>query len=407
MKSTSSKNGGILPSLLMDASSATTAAPDSESLPGLTLKERFIYRFIFNERRVYRHWYTRFLLCGLDLSRIRRVVSRIDSWAGWCEQWCREGDHLDGLAKEALTRDDPISAERLFHEAAGCYHIGQHIFYMDPEQKNRGQEKVRKMYRKAIALYEAQRKPVALEIPFRNRTIPSYLWRIEGKKHPLIILINGMDNLKETEQHHFAQHLIKEGFNVLTFDGPGQGEMWDRMKFIPDYHEAVSAILDWLEQNEKDHVDLERIGALGFSMGGYLAPLAAGFDGRIACAVGNGGPAYLLDSPKREGLEPMGINPLWHRGFLYMTGKSDYRDAIAQFDINISKAPPMDRPLLIFHSGNDKVIPNGRIHGEYFMDWAVGEKELKFYPDGDHVCANYLDEVIPYTVHWFMKYLKP
>jgi hypothetical protein len=267
MKNTLSKSGRILPSLLMDASSAATVTPDSESLPHLTLKERFIYRFIFNERRVYRHWYTRFLLCGLDLSRIRRVVSRVESWMGWCQQWCREGDHLNALAEEALRRNDPISAKGLFHEAAGCYHIGQHIFYIDPEQKNRGQEKVREMYRKAIALYDGRRKPLAVEVPFRNTTIPAYLWRIEQKKRPLIILINGMDNLKETEQHHFAQSLLEAGFNVLTFDGPGQGEMWDRMKFIPDYHNAVSAILDWLEQNEKDHVDPERIGTLGFSMG--------------------------------------------------------------------------------------------------------------------------------------------
>jgi alpha-beta hydrolase superfamily lysophospholipase len=407
MKSTFSKKSGGLPSLLMDVSSATAIASDLESPPDLTVKERFIYGFIFNEKRVYRHWYTRFLLCGLDLSRIRRVVSRVDSWAGWCEQWRLEGNRLSRLAEEALQGNDRFLAERLFHEAAGCYHIGQHIFYIDYDQKNRTQEKVREIYRKAIALYDEPEKPVAVEIPFRNTTIPGYLWRIEPKNRPLIILINGMDNLKETEQHHFAQHFRKAGFNVFTFDGPGQGEMWGRMKFIPDYHRAVSAILDWLEQNEKDHVDLERIGALGFSMGGYLAPLAAGFDKRIACAAGNGGPAYLLNSPKEKALNPMGINPLWHRGFLYMTGRSDYRDAIGQFDINISKAPPMDRPLLIFHSGNDKVIPNGRAHAEYFMKWAIGEKELKFYPDGDHVCANYLDEVIPYTIHWFTKHLKP
>ena len=71
----------------------------------------------------------------------------------------------------------------------------------------------------------------------------------------------------------------------------------------------------------------------------------------------------------------------------------------------MKKAPPMDCPLLIFHSGNDKLIPHGEKHGDYFMEWAVGEKELKFYPDGGHVCANYLDEVIPYTIDWLMKHL--
>jgi hypothetical protein len=39
------------------------------------------------------------------------------------------------------------------------------------------------------------------------------------------------------------------------------------------------------------------------------------------------------------------------------------------------------------------------------MEWAVGEKDLKWYPEGEHVCANYLDEVIPYTTDWPGKHL--
>lgn len=389
------------------ATTATTGASEIESPGKLSLKERFIYRFILNEKRVYKHWYTRFLLCGLDLDRARRVVSRVDNWYGWCGEWEKEGDHLKQLAEDALTRKEPFAAKCLFREAAGCYHIGQHIFYIDYEQKNRGQEKVREMYRRAIALYSEDRRPIKVEIPFRRVTIPGYVRRTELKNRPLVILINGMDNLKEAEQHHFARMLSNVGFNAFTFDGPGQGEMWGRMKFIPDYHKAVSTIIDWLEQNENEHMDLKRIGALGFSLGGYLSPLAAGFDRRICCAVGNGGPSYLRYSPRKKALDPMGINPVWHRGFSYMTGKRTYREAIEQFDIDIKKAPPMDRPLLIFQSGKDKVIPNGRAHADYFMEWAVGEKELKFYQDGEHVCANYLDEVIPYTIDWLTKYLKP
>ena len=41
-----------------------------------------------------------------------------------------------------------------------------------------------------------------------------------------------------------------------------------------------------------------------------------------------------------------------------------------------------------------------------FIQWAVGEKQLKWYPEGEHVCADYLDEVIPYTIDWLRKYLQ-
>jgi len=62
-------------------------------------------------------------------------------------------------------------------------------------------------------------------------------------------------------------------------------------------------------------------------------------------------------------------------------------------------------PISIHHSGRDKIIPNGKKDADKFMDWAVGEKELKFYPDGEHVCANYLDEVLPYATDWLRKHL--
>lgn len=65
----------------------------------------------------------------------------------------------------------------------------------------------------------------------------------------------------------------------------------------------------------------------------------------------------------------------------------------------------MGRPLLIFHSGKDKLIPDGEGHAETFMAWAVGEKELKYYPEGVHVCANYLDETDAYMMDWLGKHL--
>jgi len=63
----------------------------------LSIKERIIYRFIFNEKRVYRHWYNRFLVAGVDLDRIRRVIPRIKNFYRWCSEWSKEG----GKARKA------------------------------------------------------------------------------------------------------------------------------------------------------------------------------------------------------------------------------------------------------------------------------------------------------------------
>ena len=366
----------------------------------LSIKEKVFYGLICNENRVYKHWYTRFLLCGVDLARIRRVVSGIRNWYSWCSEWGKEGDRLENLAEDALAHGNIHTAKNLFHEAAACYHVGQHFFYVDPLQQAKSLERIWEIYPKAIALYPEDKRPRRVDIPFKGAVIPGYLWTPARLHRPLAIFINGMDNLKEIEQHFWGKLFSEAGFNAFVFDGPGQGEMWNNMKFIPDYHQAVSAIIDWFENQDPYDMDLDKIGTVGFSLGGYLSPQAAGFDKRISCAVGNGGPANLAFLPS-EGR----VNPILRRGFAHITGKRDYKEAVAHCEMDIRKAPPVDRPILIFHSGKDRLIPNGKRHGDYFMEWAQGEKELKFYPDGEHVCANYLDEVIPYTLDWMKRHL--
>ncbi|UCF85573.1 MAG: hypothetical protein JSV50_08065, partial [Desulfobacteraceae bacterium] len=83
-----------------------------------------------------------------------------------------------------------------------------------------------------------------------------------------------MDNIKEVELHYWGNLMLDAGFNTFAFDGPGQGEMWKNMKFIPDYEKAVSTVIDWFEENDKYNINLKRIATVGFSLGGYLSPLA-------------------------------------------------------------------------------------------------------------------------------------
>jgi len=367
-------------------------------MENLSIKERIIYRFIFNEKRVYKHWYSRFLICGVDLDRIRRVVSRIKNFYVWCDEWSKEGEMLERLAEDALSKGDTYTARCLFHEAAACFHIGQHIYFIDIEQKNEAQERARENYKRAIELYDDEQRPIRIEISFRGTVIPGYLRFTSQPNRPLIVQIDGLDNIKEIENQYLGDLLLDAGFNVFVFDGPGQGEMWENMKMIPDYEKAVSAIIDWFEENNKYNINLERIGTTGMSFGGYLSPRVAAFEKRISCAIGIGGLGYLKTVPKK-------INPIWIRDFLHVAGFNNIEEAINKIDVDIKKAPPLNRPLLIIHGGKDIVVPYPKEQVDYIMDWAVGEKELKYYPDGEHCCANYFDEVIPYIIDWFKKHL--
>jgi len=76
----------------------------------LTVKEKIFYRFILCEKLVYKHWYTRFLICGVDLARIRRVISRIKNFYTWCDEWAKEGEMLCKMAEGALLNGDTYIA---------------------------------------------------------------------------------------------------------------------------------------------------------------------------------------------------------------------------------------------------------------------------------------------------------
>lgn len=366
----------------------------------LTLRERFAFRFIFNERRVYQRWYGRFLVFGIDYGRLRRVVARVDNWLDWCREWTKEGAELEDRAHAAADNGCRASAIASFHQAVACYHIGQHIFFIDPDQKEAAQTKARDCYKHAISLYPPAERPLRIEIPFDGVAIPGYLHQAPAPDRPLVIYINGMDNIKEAENHFLGRSIAAAGLNFFTFDGPGQGEMWRSKKFDLDYHRAVTAIIDWLQSHDSYSLDHTRIATLGFSLGGHLAPVCAAHDTRICCTVGNSGFARVggLAGAKK-------LNPIWQRGVTHMTGLDDLAQAVRRFDLDITREPPLQCPLLFFHAGRDNIMPSPKMQAGLFMDWAQGEKELRYYPNAEHCTVDYLDEVFPYIIDWLQRRL--
>lgn len=368
----------------------------------LSLKEKFAFKFIFNEKRVYQRWYGRFLSFGLDYGRLKRVVARVSDWVEWCNEWTQEGDAVYKKAEQALQEGYECKARALFHEAVACYHIGQHIFFIDRDQKERAQEKARTSYKRAIGLYDEKERPIHIEIPFNGVKIRGYLRLSDTPNKPLMIFVNGMDNIKEAEGHGFGTLFKQQGFNFFTFDGPGQGELWKDMKFdAKEYPTAVSAIIDWFEQQQTYKIDVGKIALVGFSLGGYLAPAAAAYDNRVKCVVGNSGLVYIGGL---HGLKH--LNPIWQRGVTYMTGCDTLEEAVHRFDYDIENSPNLQVPLLFYHAGKDEVMPSPKVHADKMMGWARGEKTLKYYEDGEHCTMNYLDEVFPEIIDWFRKKLE-
>jgi len=100
-----------------------------------------------------------------------------------------------------------------------------------------------------------------------------------------VLFHGGFDSILEENYFAIAVGALRRGYNVLAFDGPGQGTplRQEGLYFRSDWEAVVTPAVDLaLTLSE---VDNDKIALIGMSMGGYLAGRAAAFEHRIAACV--------------------------------------------------------------------------------------------------------------------------
>ena len=82
---------------------------------------------------------------------------------------------------------------------------------------------------------------------------------------------------------------LRRGYNVLLFDGPGQGAaLWrQQLYFRPDWEAVLTPVVDFLLA--RPDVDPDQIVLIGVSQGGFWVPRALAYEHRFAVAVANPG----------------------------------------------------------------------------------------------------------------------
>jgi pimeloyl-ACP methyl ester carboxylesterase len=94
---------------------------------------------------------------------------------------------------------------------------------------------------------------------------------------PLIVLGGGFDSTLEELYFVLVKGAHERGYDVLTYDGPGQGSALpdQGLTFTHEWEKPVGAVVDAFLA---DHHRPRKMVLVGMSMGGYLAPRAAAFD---------------------------------------------------------------------------------------------------------------------------------
>lgn len=227
----------------------------------------------------------------VDFGEIMDTIGHMksDDEEGWVEAWAERGAKLKKLADEAENNGKLMSAARRNLRASSYYRISL-MYFSEYKDKRMKEYSIlsRDCYEKYLQLSGYPGEYV--QIPYEDTYLPGHFYRspVANKKAPLLILTPGRDTWAEDTVWIYDM-AIKRGIHCLVVDGPGQGfalRLQD-MPFRPDWENVITPIVDYAVQIEG--IDAERIGLMGISFGGFLAPRAVAFEKRIKLCITNPG----------------------------------------------------------------------------------------------------------------------
>ncbi|CAN5402715.1 alpha/beta fold hydrolase [soil metagenome] len=227
---------------------------------------------------------------GADLGEVlvtTRAIPEGDEVA-WHREWKATAQRVESLARQSLQGGHTVSAREAFLRASNYYRTAE--FYRrdhpvnDPEVKELSRLS-RDTFTGAMELFDFGFEPVT--IPYEDTTLPGYLYLVDdsGVPRPTVIYNSGYDSTLEESYFAIAAAALARGYNVLAFDGPGQGGALreQHLVFRPDWEAVITPVVDFALT--RPEVAPARISVFGYSMGGYLVARAAAFDNRIGAVV--------------------------------------------------------------------------------------------------------------------------
>jgi alpha-beta hydrolase superfamily lysophospholipase len=226
---------------------------------------------------------------GADFGEVLVISGHIaeGDYDSWHDAYLAAADRIAAEADDALRAGHAVSARDGLLRAHSYYRSADFFLHGNPDDPRHYHAYNRSVecFQAAAPLFTPPVQPVA--IPYENTTLPGYFYPAgdPGVPRPTILLHTGFDGSAEEMHFYGAAAAAERGYNVLSFDGPGQAGPIHRqhMVFRPDWENVVGPVLDYALT--LPGVDGEKIALWGLSMGGLLAPRAAAFEHRLAAVV--------------------------------------------------------------------------------------------------------------------------
>jgi pimeloyl-ACP methyl ester carboxylesterase len=227
---------------------------------------------------------------GSDVGEVLNAASKIKigDFESWYEAFYALAERLNQHSKSII---DPIGLRDTLFRAATYYRMSD--FFLHGNKKD---PRILSLWRKqeecfdmALGLLDVPGERINVQTE-HGFYIPCILYRCSDDKtsRPTLILTNGYDGPQEELLHVFGFAALERGYNVITYEGPGQPSVvrYQGKGFICEWEKVVTPVVTYFSNSSQfPEIDNKKIALLGYSFGGFLTPRAAAFENRLAALI--------------------------------------------------------------------------------------------------------------------------
>ncbi|KRO03872.1 alpha beta fold family hydrolase [Levilactobacillus paucivorans] len=201
------------------------------------------------------HRFTMNFLQNKDVqSDLKNIAKDVTDFATWTKWWSKRAEYYEEEDEYAI--------------AASYYKAAMFYLFENTKQKVTLYNDFIRCFYQSYNDFDYER----YQVPYEGGTLPALLLK-QPQATKTLLVIGGFDGYLE-ELTSFYKYMKGTNYNIIIFDGPGQGNTSSQgLHFIHNFEKPVSVILDYFKLSEVD--------AIGMSWGGYLVMRAAAFEKRI------------------------------------------------------------------------------------------------------------------------------